>query len=473
MTILHEETDWEDAGNTFGTGEVSFRDIENHFGRQLFATNKVLFEKQMWGVDVPVFDLSLYTVMGQMQNIKSMRFNIHDRIYDYRVNAAIFMPSGSGKGGMFNHIGTMSEMLGLDYYEVGEMTDSALLGQYNTVEQFNKKNDMNEKVKVLTPGVLDPKAGHNILAMNECDILFKAKSSSFARNAMTHYQKAMNTIGTHDNVLSKDTSAGGRIKFNSDVSFFFTSKLPDHFYEVIMNTGFLQRCTTLNLPKSWKQKRADDSQMLEGLDSGGRTSLNEKYIELIDGMRKIDEFYQDITHLPVSSAAKKMLKTTASRKLHDPLDDMGRKSQSVLQTFTSRYQEFVIRYAHLNAVSRLSPKVQQEDVAYAISFIIPLWKNIVYFIEDGLKPEQNEVIELRTHTAFIKRIYLLLSERIGKKWIPLNSIIKIVASKEYGWNVSRPTALKRVKRVVDSDHYRTKTQGHAVLIRYYDSDKIK
>jgi len=468
-----EETDWEDAGNTFGTGAVSSRDIENHFGRQLFDTNKILFEKQMWGVDIPIFDLSLYTVMGQMKSIKSMRFNIHDRLYDYRVNAAIFMPSGSGKGGMFNHIGTMSEMLGLDYYEVGEMTDSALLGQYNTVEQFNKKDEINEKVKVLTPGVLDPKAGHNILAMNECDILFKAKSSAFARNAMTHYQKAMNTIGTHDNVLSKDTSAGGRIKFNSDVSFFFTSKLPDHFYEVIMNTGFLQRCTTLNLPKSWKEKRQDDAQMLDGLDSGGRKSLNEKYIHLVDGMRKIDEFYKDITHLPVSPAAKKMLRTTAAKKLHDPLDDMGRKSQSVLQTFTSRYQEFVIRYAHLNAASRLSKKVQSEDVAYAISFIIPLWKNIIYFIEDGLKSDKEEVWELKRYKAFVRRLYLHFSEKIGKRWIPLNLIIKTVSSKEYGWNVSRQTAVKRVKRVVDSDHYRTKTKGHAVLIRYYDSGEIK
>ena len=442
---------------------------EKYSGRNLFTLNRTLFARQVWNSPQVLADIVLYMVIGQLPHIKNIRFNILDREYDLRSHAAIFLPSGSGKGGLFNYLGMLTTMVNLDYYPMGELTDAALLGTWELEEFWDKKDEVLKHEKKLTPGALDVKSGHNIIAFNEADPLFNSPNSTWAKNSMTWFQKTMNPFGTPDNLITKDTSKG-RIEFQSDVSMFFNAKLPEKFYQVLTTMGFLQRCLLMNIPKSWQKKKEDDKFMMEGVGDKN-TKEKQKTLLVADALQFIDQYFSDVKELEFSPEAKKMLSTTAHQKIHAPLEGMAPYTQEVLQTFCSRYQEFIVRASYHNAITRLSTQIEVEDVSHAIVFIMPLWKNIVHFIEDGLKVSEPDRLEGRRRTALMDKIYDYLCKKLTDKskkeikYIPFNMLVKVLKSREYGWNVSDETARKRILSLVNEGQYSIKDESGVIYIK--------
>lgn len=479
---LIEDADWDDNGG-FGDGKPDESVLVQHFGNALFDTHQKLFDRQMWNSPKGIADTILYHLIGQSPNIRRRYFTIWDCIYDHRIFVAIFIDSGSGKGKMLNHLGRLANMMGMNFYILGTITDAALVGRRKTESVWSNVTEKKEKEEEEILGVLDPRSGHDIVAMGETDDLFNSPKSLHSQGLMIIFQKAMNAYGTFDNVVSSDTITSGRIEFYSDAGCFFTSKLPKRFYHTLTSMGFLQRCIVRNIPKTYKEKRKDDEQMMAGVGVSVTEECDAMYDSVANALIKINEFYKDAPDLEFSEAALEMLQGKVVAKIHDPLEEMSEHVREIIQTFTSRYQEQVVRIAHLNAMTRLSMKVEKQDVARAVLFVMPVWENIIYFIESGLKKESKDKLEeLRDRKKFIdvynavRRAANKKAQKLGKQtsdMAPLHIIIRFLCGKKHGWNCTTRTARRRADRVLQGGPWEITKEGNLIWVKLCEETTIE
>jgi len=427
------------------------------FGTELTKMNRSTFENILWGIDFNLADIILYSILGQLPNIKGRCFFIGDREYDMRVHSSIFMQSGAGKGGMFNYASLLCEQVNLNFKSMGQATDASLTGKIDVHDEYNVDTGHPERVKEVIHGSLFDGNDINIMGMNETDILFNSPNTSYSQNLMTWYQKAMNPYKTEDNQISKDV-ADGRIEFYSDKSFIFISKVPDRFYEVLTSMGFIQRTLCLNIPLTWEQKKMINKIMMQKF--GKRSSIYFEDIATIGAsLREINDTFADISEFTITESANDILVEQGFRRIHDPLDNMSFNVRNILQQFTSRYQEMIIRISHLNAIMRKSSEIDVADVGHAINFVLPFWLNIIYFIEEGLEKNKEEEKKLKDRLVVVNKWYKKISEKISNEWVSYNLIVKILVSKKYGFNVSRTTAQYIVGQLIEEGAYEMRVDG--------------
>ena len=421
-----------------------------YFGPKLFKNNKELFQNYMW--NTPFLDeAALYLLIGQLEHVKNIRYEVHGRQYDFRSHVSIFQPSGSGKAGLFNYVGGICADLNMRYHVTGSVTDTALIGGIEWQDIYNKETQQYVKEKVENPGLLSPDRDPRvrILAMNETDILFDSKKTDWAKDLMTWYQKAMNVIGTPDNVLSKDTG-GVNISFNCDVSLLFISKLPENFYKTITSTGFLQRTIVVYRTKSLEEKKEDNMTFLVGVGSG-KKELDTKRNVIVQSLKAIDEFAAGVEHMDWTEDAVEYLRTDVFEMIHNPMEGMNAFTLSTITEFSSRYQELVVKLAHVHALTRLSDTVDKQDIGLAARFVGRMWKNAIYFIEDGLQQSKNEVQDWRKQVNKMINVFLEVQgeakeQGVKSVWVPRNSLIKMLCSKKHGWGVTPATASARLEQ---------------------------
>jgi len=436
---------------------------ETAFGVDLVKMNRTTFENILWGIDFNLADIILYSIIGQLPNLKKCSFFIGDREYDMRVHASIFMQSGAGKGGMFNYASLLCEQVKLNFLSMGQVTDASLIGKMDVHDEYNADTGRPERVKEVVYGKLYDGNNINIMGMNETDILFNSPNTSYSQNLMTWYQKAMNPYKTEDNVISKDV-ADGRIEYNSDKSFIFISKVPDRFYEVLTSMGFIQRTLCLNIPLTWEQKKMINKIMMEKF--GKRSSKYYDDVGVIGkSLREINKAFKDNVEFTICDAANEVLVEQGFKKIHDPLDNMSFNVRNILQQFTSRYQEMIIRISHLNAIMRKDNVISVGDVAHAINFVMPFWLNIIYFIEEGLEKDKREEKKLRERIIVVNKWYKGIVAKTKNEWVSYNLLVKILVSKKYGFNVSRTTAQYIVNQLVEEGIYEMRIDGLKQEIR--------
>ena len=346
-------------------------------------------------------------------------------------------------------MGDIATAAGIEFYPLGSVTDTKLLGGVEYLEIYDPETERNSKQKVENPGLLSPDHDPrvNLLAMNECDILFDSKKTDYAKDLMTWFQKAMNPYGTYDNVLSKGTGSMDA-SFNSDQSFAFVSKLPQNFYRTITSTGFLQRTIVAYLTKSLKDKKGDNYEFLAGVGEEAEDLSDEA--EIVGAVLNcINEFAASIEEFSWTDDAKTFLRENVFEMIHDPMDGMNSHVLPTIMEFSSRYQEMVVRLAHIHALTRLSDEVSAQDVGMASQFVKSMWRNVIWFIEDGLQRSKSERLDWLARiskmvTAF-KKIQLAF-KKAGKKqpvYIPREKIIITLMKPKY-WGVTRDTAEGRL-----------------------------
>ena len=423
--------------------------------KNIFDINKKLFNSYIWNTPLNMDKIVYYLIQSSLPSLKNMRFNVLNRVFDFRVHVAIFMPSGSGKGGLFNYVGDICDKLGLKFYSVGQMTDSALIGSMKQKEVY----DPTTRSKVIdydeSYGFLNPKRGVDIVAMNETDILFDAKKTDYAKDLMTWFQKAMNPYRTKDNLISKDLSSG-RIEFYSNVNLLFVSKLPANFYKTITSTGFLQRTIVVYSPVPFHQKKTNDKLFLENVDVIPKST--DKNLETITKhLEEINDFYKQVDKLTFTRQAKDVFVEQMHPRMHNPIDNINSYIQETLSEFISRYQEMAIRIAYHNAIARKSTTVDTVDALNSMRFVLPLWENVISFIEEGLKQPTVSKTDWYMKLLKMQDVYFyIVNKNTGKKqfniYIPAKTFFDILMSREYGWGCTRETAVKRFEKALSEGY---------------------
>ncbi len=418
-----------------------------YFGRKLIDKWEKEFKEKCWFT--PHFPYaSLHVLVGQLPNIKNMRINVGKSVEDCRIHLLLLQESGSGKGGGFSFMADIAKRLNIIFHTVGDITNSSLVGSIKPVG-----NGKTETV----PGALSPEyndgEGIDILASNEASSLVDTTTSHYNKNAILNLQRAMNTMGTEDNVISKETGIGNQtIKFNTDVSLFLTTFEPEKMFETITKTGFFQRLIVIYNPVSLKDKIKVAKRHVNLLENGnnGKKDYTD---EIIHALRYINNAFDGVDDLHLTDDARDVLREKILPHIYEPLIELDSHTMHEVKKFTTRYQVMLYKIAWHHAILRLSRTVEVKDMAYARKVFIPIYKRLLAYMENKFTVDKEKKIESKSERKIILNTYydLVKNSSLVKKdgidyddvWVKKPYMVSMLAKK---WNISREGARHKLEK---------------------------
>jgi len=469
MSMTHSgKSKWQDKMPKWSNPPTA-KQKRTYFGKSLIDLYCDLFNRKV--KRQPHFaELTLHVIIGQLPSVKKLRIYSGDNVIDLRISGCFFKPSGSGGGRGLNFMSRICRALEIIAQIITEITDAALIGTTETEKVYNPEKKGMEVINRIERGALDPTVedGHrvvDIVVMNEADILFSGAMSEFKKNAMLYYQIALNPMGTEDNKLAKKLSRGEWVEFNPECSLFFMSYPPDSFYETIVKRGFLQRMVIIfNIFST--QDRIAVSKELTSMLNTKRTPESE-YNDVIRRLAAVNQFWagKEEVEIKIDPKAKKVLNRLVD-EIFVPFDGIADYPRQKLEEFTQRWIEHAWKIAWHHMILRMDTTITLEDVGYAKNYIIPLWKELIGVLEEGISaPREHD----RAHKQYVTEAVKLYQSTCKKakldKGTPISraKFIKTLATSDF-WSVSGKTASQRIRRMEDEGLFERTYRGTAPMI---------
>ena len=419
--------------------------IQTHYGNSLIEDNRSLFFKIYPRKDSALADILFHMVIGQLPNIRNLRYTIRGSSQDMRLHCSILSPSGTQKGAAYSYQAQLCSQLSLKFKPMGLFTDSGLVGypdgKNTTGRRARPRTNPNNPPTATTDdeppayeGDLSREAGHNILAWSEGTDVFDVKKFGYNQHTMNILQKAMNPIDSHDNIIEKTTGLG-TITVKPVCSLLFTTYPPITLTTEVLGTGFMQRQITLirDLELSQREQTALDSA------SNINTKLPEKDFASIIYRLKVINKFSETAHITVPKEIEPHIRTLISR-FWTHVYSKNIIAQPKLGEFASRWSSNIL-YTTIfhHTLCRLSTTVSYEDIIYAESLLLPIWHDLCDFIEGVLKQDTPE------YKLIVSDIHLILDTYLASplKPAPEHLLIDILSS---CWRISPGGALKRLRR---------------------------
>ncbi|KXB06204.1 hypothetical protein AKJ51_04015 [candidate division MSBL1 archaeon SCGC-AAA382A20] len=388
---------------------------KEYFGKSLIKKFKEQFSTMSW--NIPHYAVaSFHTILGALPDVRNIKIRVGNNYEDCRVHTFLLMESGAGKGGGFGYSHTIADKLGLHFRATGELTNASICG---TIEE-GKKDERGEVI----PGYLHPNFdGGNpvdIFASSEASQIVDIENSYFDKTTITNLQRCMNRLGTVDNRLEKKLGSSHRIiEFNTSASLYFTSYPPERLFKTITKTGLLQRMIVLYVPVTLRDKLDVGLKHAKLLEDDTIKDIEDGMKEIVDALKYINEFYRNVDRLTLTKKAKDVLIKHIIPSFFKPLIKVDTDTMHELKKFTTRYQVITYKLAWHHAISRLSKKVEVQDMAYAKAFMMPVFNSLIAFMENEYQPSKQQYIKTQEERKIIKNIYKVMSKKYKKKnpWI--------------------------------------------------------
>jgi len=444
-----------------------------YFGNKLIQDYVGLFNRKV--KRQPNFaELTLHVIVGQLPAVKKMRIIFGDNELDLRISGCFFKPSGSGGGRGLNFMSMIARELEILAQIITEITDAALIGTTYEVKEYDPtKKGMVVSTKV-ERGALDPTEVDGeerriikILMMNEADILFGGMMNEYKKNAMMYYQIALNTMGTEDNKLVKKLAHGEWVEFNPDCSLMFMSYPPDSFYETIVKRGFLQRMVILYNVFTTEDRIKVAKELTKSLVM--KPTGEGEYHDLIKRLAYVNEYWMGKSEVKfkIDPKAHKILNRLID-EIFLPFDGIAEYPRRKLEEFTQRWIEHTWRLAWHHMILRMDDTLKLEDVGYAKNYIIPVWKDLIGILEEGIRAPREHHSAWKIQVTEAIRLYKTISKKDKTKkstdTIRRADFVKKLAHSDY-WGVSPKTSSQRIKRMEEEGLFERSYTGTAPMIR--------
>jgi hypothetical protein len=347
---------------------------------------KELFDK--YSYNNPFYgELCLLVILGQA--FKHKRFYKHNIFFDSRLHLFYFSPSGSGKSTAMELVGETCKRMKMKFDSVDEVSDASLIGSplsreekdymkeqlKKEMKKDNKTNITDEDLEKIqkTEALLD---GEGILYWDEGEEIFKEKS--YSQHMMAYFQKAMNPIGSNSNKITKHLK-NGSVSCSSEKSMLILSYLFDGIQEAVFDKGFFQRILIYIRNVDEKDREENSMTGLAGLSD----SLTEKDIEnideIIDYFDKIRRRYEHY-QIPITKDLIPLFKTRI-KNLYQKIKETNGTLKETMHKFLSRYENFLITIAYLDATMNMQKTITNENVKYAYNIINTCLNSIMAWIE--------------------------------------------------------------------------------------------
>jgi len=341
--------------------------------------------------------LCMHLVLGQ---IYRRRFIIKGaQRLDGRVSIAAFWDSSGGKSAPYGFVKSMLEAADLDVADLDDYTDAGLVGTWREAEEHD---DEENGELILEPGILQTT---DVLHFDEASTLFM--ETTHTKKAVNFLEKALNPIGTPQNMITKKLARGPPIEFYSDLSLFLTSYIPEHLGEEFLNKGLMQRVIVLPKRLTFQNRidniRLDASKLgiesvvpedLEALRAWIKREAEDEYARVRNGIPH--EFNWD--------AVREYIKTLNVRLLNmTTMLDSG--VQAIATSIISRYCNHMYVIATHSASIRGDTKITKDDIDYAYRLIKEIMDYLLPFLEMDAHIRRKDARESKLSKQ-LRNIYL-------------------------------------------------------------------
>lgn len=469
---------------------MSKEEVEGKFGDKFISEYLRYFhEYSMGNRDYGL--LILHVLMGQA--LKHIYFRAGARKIDIRMHGLFISPSGTGKGAGFGLFCKLSKDVGLNNQQLTEATDAGLAGTGMRLPDGNYE---------LIPGLMQEA---DEISMEEASPIFDMKTS-FSKKNLTYIQIAQNPLDDAScEIIKRLGSIPDAIRFKPHCSFMLTTYIPDNFKEELVKRGVIQRFTTIMKNPSLEDRmkvldKAIDKlnskteehyekqyqtllekfktiintyQKLGGLEEDKSKSYqieNEKLSRIIgritptlDGKQREDlckKVHQEVARLQkpvwkgfcfdIDESAKAELRVDM-HELVEMIKDTTIIAQEKLAEFVHRIYEILVRLSIHHSIMRMDRKVHSVDILYAKKVFMPIWRELIYNIEELLVPTTTQMAKT---TFIIHRsldTYKRLVKENDKRYVKQKNWVrrtKLLQDLQFVWdNCSRVTANNRLLKL--------------------------
>jgi len=462
-------------------------DKEKEFGDKFITQYlKYFYEYSMKNKDYGL--LILHVLIGQA--LKHVYFREGARKIDIRMHGLFISPSGTGKGAGFGLFCKLATDLGLDNQQLTEATDAGLAGTGIRLPDGNYE---------LIPGLMETA---DFISMEEASPIFDMQSQ-FSKKNLTYLQQAMNPLDDASCEISKRLgSMIDAIRFKPHCSALLTTYIPDHFKEDLVKRGVMQRFTMVMKNPSLEDRMKIIYNAIDKLNAKTEEHYEKEYQELLTSFKTIINEFQKLGGLEEEDTKKyqveddklhrivgriaptldKKQQESLCKKIHSEVSKLQKPvwkgfcfdiddkvkvelkvdmyelvemikdttviAQEKLAEFVHRIYEILVRLAIHHSIIRMDRCVRSNDVLYAKKIFTPIWKELIYNIEELLVPTSTQMVK----TTFIihrsidtyKRLIKENDKRYVKKkeWVRRT---KLLQDLQFVWNnCSRVTANNRL-----------------------------
>lgn len=370
---------------------------------------------------------SLHFVLGGLLRYKKIYKSPYTWL-DYRVHLILFQMSGTGKGMTANFIDRLLKKIKFPAFDStlklllprekwknvsiiasGKATPESLINDY-IKEKGDLKRDKKGK-PIIKKGSLQIK---DYFIYEEGGKLFN--NSKEAYDMTDHFLKAMEPIGSSNNIIEKDlASFETSLTTTSDSSIFIMTRPIGKIKQSVAQSGFFQRC--LFIPKEIPYSEINDMRIKSSINDlnymGGVYSEEnyDYYNDLIDEFIKVIEFSynNDIQLHPKKLEQIKSFFTNKMAWFYNDMigNVMDNNFKDILCSLENRYKDNMFKLAYHSACMRYSKYVDEEDFQYAFDIMKELYreqKNWLYDTVETNYMDKKELIEFQKMLVSILKL---------------------------------------------------------------------
>ena len=316
--------------------------------------------------------LCAHVLLGQvLRNIKLYFGPIY---IDARVSLFFMQPSGTGKSTPVDFIGDIAKKSGLKMGDIDEISDAALVGHVDDEEVI----DPETRVKTVTHNVVKGKLSeYDLLHYDEGKMLLT--KSSYAQNALTWFQKALNPIGSGQNLITKNLKHG-EISFHPFCSLLITTHDIENLLPVILDTGFFQR--VMFYPRYVTIPERKRNEMIRCDRFGNKIWSELDVEEIAKKLTLCAKEYQNY-EVKVSDNARPLLRQGVESH-YRLIESANEHVKEIVATFVPRYNNLMYILSVHHSCVNFKKEIDIADAKYGMENSFLLLKDVIAWVEENI-----------------------------------------------------------------------------------------
>jgi hypothetical protein len=375
--------------------------------------------------------LAAHVLLGQI--LKNIKVYYGSFYIDPRVSLFLMQPSATGKSVVWDFIKGVGEKVSLRIDDIDEATDAGLVGS----EEPEEVLDPETKTKTIVHNIVKGKlADNDILHYDEGKMLMNR--GQYSSNTLSWFQKALNPIGTGQNVCKKNL-AHSEIEIKPTCSLLITSHEIDNVLESILNTGFFQRIVFYPRYIPVDERKQNEMLRQDRFGIQFENSIDAEVLgEMLFQIIKETTDYKLVVDPAVYPVAKQYI--DGRYKL---INQTNERVKEIMATFIPRYDNLMDVFALHHSVVNHKTKIDVEDIKYGGSLSHELFQEVMTWVEENITLAKLNVKE----KAYFDRLYQMWNSMEKDEYGYVNklSLMKKFMEK---WKLSYPAQARYIEKFI-------------------------
>ena len=359
---------------------------------------------------------------------------------DTRPHIVWLQTSGSGKSEMMNFYIPVANYVfrelnekygtGFTVFDVKEVTDAALIGSVNMVDEVVEDEEGGGTRTIRVPeqihGGLE---GEGLLVYDEFENSGVFKPTQHNQRVILYLNTLMNSLWGHNWIITKQLREGGVLECRCRRSMIGMSYIPNLLPKMIADTGIFQRCLMYIREVPIDEQNEMRSQL--SYDYGIRENhelpivrYGNDFIKIYEQLRKrFDEVDGEAYNTVKFGKGFNDALYNETWKFQHYVQRTRPAIMAIANNFITRMQVTMVRLAVLSCIvesttmrkKEMRYVVTEKHIRQASNLVRQCYKSLVLWLDQSLKHSRSEIKERANAEVFIKGYQTAIKKGLGDK----------------------------------------------------------